>query len=196
MVTFAKTAFVSNMEKCQDSLESIIKKIKSQIQKGTNPEKAATHGYETACDYLDVLNTRILQQRAVACLNKSLAHILQRKLYSMGSTNLPRHEAEMTHLQPHLGESRRQELRSSPFWPTPLYQSQLVKDGDEFLLKKGTPKDTQDFGLYQNKPCRGPHKKRGSYRKRPYGGQSTPRLNKSFSSGRGKSNNRGSRGCF
>ena len=25
----------------------------------------------------------------------------------------------MTHLQPHLGDSRHQELRSSPFWPTP-----------------------------------------------------------------------------
>ena len=52
----------------------------------------------------------------------------------------------MTHLQPHLGAVRRQELRSSPFWPTPLFLSQLVKDGEDFLLKKGTPKDTQGFG--------------------------------------------------
>ena len=51
----------------------------------------------------------------------------------------------MTHLQPHLGDSRHQELRSSPFWPSSLFQSQLVKVGEEFLLKKGTPKETQGF---------------------------------------------------
>ena len=46
----------------------------------------------------------------------------------------------MTLLQPHLGDSRRQELRNSPFWPTPLFKSQLVKDVEDFLLKKGTLK--------------------------------------------------------
>ena len=56
----------------------------------------------------------------------------------MGKTNLPIHEAEITYLQPHLGDSRCQELRSSLFWPTPLFRSQLVKAGEEFLLKKGT----------------------------------------------------------
>ena len=35
--------------------------------------------------------------------------------------------------------------------------------------QKGTLKETQFFGTYQNKPFRGPHSKRGSYRKRPYG---------------------------
>ena len=54
----------------------------------------------------------------------------------MGNTGLLRREAEMTLLQPHLGDSRRQELRNSPFWPTPLFRSQLVKDGEDFLLKK------------------------------------------------------------
>ena len=57
----------------------------------------------------------------------------------MGNAILIRREAEVTKLQPHLGDFRRQELRSSPFWPTPLFQSQLVKDREEFLLKKGTP---------------------------------------------------------
>ena len=42
----------------------------------------------------------------------------------------------MTLLQARLGDSRRQELRNSPFWPTPLFKSQLVKDGEDFLLKK------------------------------------------------------------
>ena len=75
------------MEKCQDCLESTFKKVKSQIQKGANPEKAARHGYENACDYFEVLNKRILlQQRALASLSKSLAHILQRELYTMGNT--------------------------------------------------------------------------------------------------------------
>ena len=103
--TFAKAASVCNptMEKCQDSIESTAKKVKSQFQKGANPEKAARHGYETACDYLDVLNKRILiQQRFLACLSKALANILKRELYTMGNSNL-RRKAEMTHLQPHLG---------------------------------------------------------------------------------------------
>ena len=107
-------------------------------------------------------------------------------------------EVEMTVLQPHLGDSRCQELRNLPFWPTPLFKSQLVKNGEDFLLKTGTPKDSQGFGLYQNKPFRGPHhnKKRGSYRKHHYGGNSSQSSNQSFSSGRGKSTNRGFRGCF
>ena len=69
----------------------------------------------------------------------------------MGNTGLLRREAEMVPLQPHLGDSRYQELRNSPFWPTPLLKSQLVKDREDFLFKKGTPKDSQDFGPYQNK---------------------------------------------
>ena len=116
----------------------------------------------------------------------------------MGNTGLLRREAEMTLFQPHLGDSRRQELRNSPFWPTPLLRSKLVKDGEDFLLKKGTPKDSQGFGPYQNKPFRGPHhnKNRGSYRKRPYGGNSSQSSNQSFSPCRGKLNNRGFRGHF
>ena len=42
----------------------------------------------------------------------------------------------MTLLQPHLGEKRRQELRNSPFWHSSLFKSQLVKEGEDFLLKK------------------------------------------------------------
>ena len=91
VATFAKTASTCNttMEQCQDSLKSTFKKVKSQIQKGANPEKAARHGYENTCDYFEILNKRILiQQRALACLSKSLAHILQRELYTMGNTGL------------------------------------------------------------------------------------------------------------
>ena len=51
----------------------------------------------------------------------------------------------MTLLQPHLGGSRYQELRNSPFWPTLLFMSQLVKDGVDFVLKKGTPKTFTGF---------------------------------------------------
>ena len=115
----------------------------------------------------------------------------------MGNTGLLRCEAEMTLLQPHLGEMRRQELSNSPFWQSSMFKSQLVKEGEDFLLKKGTSKDSQDFTPYQNKPFRDPHnKKRGSYRKRSYGGNSSQSSNQSFSSGRGKLNFRGSRGHF
>ena len=186
------------MEKCQRCHKATVKRVKSQIQKGANPEKAARCGYEYTCEYFKIMNKRILiQQSALACLNKSVAHIHQRELYTMGNTCLVRYEAEMTLLQPHLGDSRHQELRNSPFWPSPLFKSQLVKDGEDFLLKKDTPKDSQGFGPNQNKPFRGPHhnKKRGSYRKLPFG-YCSQNSNQSFSSGRGKSNNRGFRGHF
>ena len=89
----------------------------------------------------------------------------------MGKTDLLRRKAKMILLQPHLGDSRRQELRNSPFWPTSLFKSQSRMEKTS-SFKKGTPNDSQGFGPYQNKPFRGPHhnKKRGSYRKRPYEG--------------------------
>ena len=142
---FAKTSSSCNatLEKCQYSLKSTFKKVKSQIQKGANSEKAAKHGYEQACEYLDIWNkTVLIQHRALTCLSKSLAHILQRELYTMGNTC----EGAMTLLQPHLGETRCQELRNSPFWHSSLFKSQLVKEGEDYLLKKGTSKDSQGFG--------------------------------------------------
>ena len=196
---FAKTSSSCNasLEKCQHSIKSTVKKIKSQIQKGANPEKAAKRGYEEVAEYMDFWNkTVLIQHRALTCLSKSLAHILQRELYSMANTGLLRREAEMTLLHPQLGETRRQELRNSSFWDPSLFESQLVKEGEDFLLKKGTSKDSQGFAPYQNKPFRGPNKKRGSYRKRPYGGNSSQSSNQSIPSGRGKPNFRGSRGRF
>ena len=197
---FAKTSSSCNatLEKCQHSLNSTFKKVRSQIQKGANPEKAAKRGYEQACEYLDLWNkTVLIQHRALTCLSKSLAHILQRELYTMGNTGLLRREAEMTLLQPNLGETRCQELRNLPFWHSSLFKVQLVKEGEDILRKKGTSKNSQGFRPHQNKPFCGPHsKKRGSYRKRPYGGNSSQSSNQSFSSGRGKPNFRGSRGRF
>ena len=146
------------MEKCQHSIKATFKRVKRQVQKGADPERAVRCGYENAYDYFEIMNKRILfQQRALACLRKSVAHILQRELYTMGNTGLLRCEAEMTLLQQHLGDSRRQELRNSPFWPSPLFRSPSAKDGEDFLLKKVTPKDCQGFGPYQNKPFHGPH---------------------------------------
>ena len=155
---FAKTSSSCNatLEKCQHSLKSAFKRVKTQIQKGANPEKAAKRGCEQACEYLDLWNkTVLIQHRALTYLTKSLAHILQRELYTMGNTGLLSCEAEMTLLQPQLGEMRRQELRNSPFWHSSLFKSQLVKEGEDFLLKKGTSKDSQGFGPY--KPFRGSH---------------------------------------
>ena len=142
---FAKTSSSCNasLVKCQHSIKSTVKKIKSQIQKGANPEKAAKRGYEEVAEYMDFWNkTVLIQHRALTCLSKSLAHILQRELYSMANTGLLRREAEMTLLQLQLGETRRQELRNSSFWDPSLFESQLVKEGEDFLLKKGTSKDS------------------------------------------------------
>ena len=174
---FAKTSSSCNatLEKCQYSLKSTFKKVKSQIQKAANTEKAAKRGYEQACEYLDIWNkTVLIQHRALTCLSQSLTYILQRELYTMGNTGFLSCKAEMTLLQPQLGETRHQELRNSPFWHSSLFKSQLAKEGEDILLKEGTCKDSQGFGPYRNKPFRGPHnKKRGSYRKCPYGGNSS-----------------------
>ena len=135
--TFARTASSCNtvIEKCLHSAKATFKRVRNQILMGADAERAAKRGYENACDYFELMNKRIfIQQRALACLSKSVAHILQRELYTMANTGLLRREAEMTLLQPHLGDSRRQELRNSPFWPTPLFKSQLVKDEEDFLL--------------------------------------------------------------
>ena len=86
--TFAKTASACNttMEKCQHCLKATFKRVKSQIQKGANHEKTARLGYEHACEYYEIMNKRIfIQQRALACLSKSVAHILQRELYTMAT---------------------------------------------------------------------------------------------------------------
>ena len=88
---FAKTSSSCNasLEKCQHSITSTFKKVKTQIQKGANPEKAAKRGYEQACEYLDFWQkTVLIQHRALTCLSKYLAHILQRELYSMGNSVL------------------------------------------------------------------------------------------------------------
>ena len=77
--TFAKTSSSCNstLEKCQHSLKSTFKKVKSQIRKDADPEKAAKRGYEETCEYLDLWNkTLLIQHRALTCLSKSLAHIL------------------------------------------------------------------------------------------------------------------------
>ena len=104
------------MEKCQHSIKVTFKRVKSQIQKGADPERAVRCGDDNACDYFEIMNKRILiQQRALVCLSKSVAHVLQRELYTMDNTGLLRREAKMTLLQPYLGDSRRQELRNSPF---------------------------------------------------------------------------------
>ena len=49
---FAKTSSSCNvtLEKCQHNLKSTFKKVKSQIQKGANPEKAVKCGYQEACE--------------------------------------------------------------------------------------------------------------------------------------------------
>ena len=52
---FAKTLYSCNstLEKCENSLKSSFKKVKTQTQKGADPEKAARHGYNQACEYLE-----------------------------------------------------------------------------------------------------------------------------------------------
>ena len=61
-VAFAKTSSSCNVsiEKCQHSIKSTIKKVKTQFQKGANPDKTTKRGYEQACEYLDFWNKTVL----------------------------------------------------------------------------------------------------------------------------------------
>ena len=63
---FAKTSSSCNatLEKCQHSLKSTFKQVKSQFQKGANPERAAKCGYEQACEYLNLWNKTVLIQQS------------------------------------------------------------------------------------------------------------------------------------
>ena len=126
---FAKTSSSCNasLEKCQHSLKSTFKRVNSQIQKGANPEKAAKRGYELACEYLIFWNkTVLIQHRALTCLSKSLAHILQRELYTIGNTGLLRREAPVgatphktvTNRFPQVGGNRTSEAAGVVFDPT------------------------------------------------------------------------------
>ena len=197
--TFAKTSSFCNapLERCQHSLKVTSKKVKSQIRKGADPEKAVKRGYEESCEYLDLWNkTVLIQHRALTCLCKSLAHILQRELYSMSKIGLLRREAEMTLLQPHLGETRRQELRNASFWPPSLFKSQLVKEGEDFLLKKAPQKILRVSDPTRISPFVVPTRKEAPTGNAPMGAIPLQSSNQSFSSNRGKQNFRGSKGHF
>ena len=114
-------------------------------------------------------------------------------LYSMGNTGLLRREAKMTLLQPHLGETRRQEPRNASFWPPSLFKSQLVKKGEDFL-KKAPQKILRVSDPTRTSPFVVPTRKEAPTGNVLVG--ATQSSNQSFSSNRGKPNFRGSRGRF
>ena len=63
--TFAKTDSSCNtvVEKCQHCIKATFKRVKSQIQKDADPERAVRLGYDNACDYFVIMNNRILIQQ-------------------------------------------------------------------------------------------------------------------------------------
>ena len=140
--TFAKTSSSCNstLEKCQHSLKSTFKKVKSQIKKGADPEKVAKHGYEEACDYLDIWNKTLIIPILDLSQQITCSYTPEGVIFHGQHQALLRRIAEMTLLQPHLGETRHQELRNASFWPPSLFKSQLVKEGEDFLLKKAPQK--------------------------------------------------------
>ena len=100
--TFIKTSSCNTLlEKGLNSAKASVKKAKSQILKGSDPEWAIRLCYGSTCDYFEIMEKRIfIQQRVLACLSKSVAHILQLELYTMGNTGVLRREAEMTLIIP------------------------------------------------------------------------------------------------
>ena len=83
LATFASTSLACNtvLEKGLSSARSAYRKTKNQILDGADPRKLIKRGYQHACDYFDIMKKSIfIQQRALSCLSKSVAHILQREL--------------------------------------------------------------------------------------------------------------------
>ena len=109
---------------------------------------------------------------------------------SMGNTGLLRREAEMTLLQPHLGETRCQELRNVFFWPPSLFKSQtsFLKKAPQKILRVSDPTRISPFVV--------PTRKEAPTGNAPTGAISSQSSNQLFSSNRGKQNFRGSRGRF
>ena len=125
------------MDLCRNSTESTLKRTKHQILKGADHERVIKNTYDKARDYIYIWDKRIqIQKRALACQSKTMTHMPHRELHVMGCAGLMRQDAEMTNLHPDLGETRRQELRNFAFLPSPLFYSQLVQEGEEFLLKR------------------------------------------------------------
>ena len=60
--TFARTASSCNtvMEKCLHSAKATFKRVRNQILKGADPERAARRCYKNTCDYFELMNKRIL----------------------------------------------------------------------------------------------------------------------------------------
>ena len=87
---FAKTSSSCNatLEKCQHSLKSTFKIVKSQVQQGANPEKAAKRGYEQACEYLSYTSAN------------PLSIYYKREFYTVGNTSMLKCKAKITLLQP------------------------------------------------------------------------------------------------
>ena len=56
------------MDKCLHSAKATFKRVKNQIQKGVNPERAARRGYEDAFHYFELVRGILIQQRALANL--------------------------------------------------------------------------------------------------------------------------------
>ena len=124
--------------KVSGQYQATVKRVKSLIQ-GCQPKQPGMGMKRSVL--LNILNKRIVtQQRALACQSKAFAHMLQRELYTMGISILIRCAAEMTHLQPHLEQLGFRNLGTTPFGPLLCFWSKLVKEGEEFLLKKDTQK--------------------------------------------------------
>ena len=103
----------------------------------------------------------------------------------MGNTGLLRHEAEMTLLQPHLGETSRQKLRNSSFWPSSLFKSQLVKEGEDFLLKKAPQKTLRVLDPIRTSPFVVPTRKEAPTGNAPMGATPLKAVTNRFPQARG-----------
>ena len=73
------------------------------------------------------------------------------------------------HLQPQLGETRHQELRNSPFWHSSLFKSQLVKEREDFLLKKAPLKTLRVLDPIKTSPFVVPTRKEAPTGNAPMG---------------------------
>ena len=77
------------------------------------------------------------QFRALTRLSQVNDSMVKSNLHMAGLSTLLRREAVLSNLNPALDSNRKSALRNSSFLSSQLFESQLISEGEEYLLKKG-----------------------------------------------------------
>ena len=163
---------------CKDSIKANVKQIRTQIQKGANPEKAARNGYEKPVTiYLSWIRWFLFNREPYPVKIRPYPHSPERNVSYGQLWVLIRPEVEVTH------RNWRHEPRNSPFCP-PLFLFSIGQGGRSFPLRKAPLRTVRVLNSVKTSLFLIP----ATTRKEEPTGNASMGVNplQSFSSGRGK----------